>query len=171
MECNYFGILNGFSLEVILIDSVNGPLARTTHVAPTRSQRNLRNVVTHIYFYEHSLFLLKCPFKKYLDVHWVWISHEQVKKTLNRIYHQNRKVHEKTVRTTAAAIILNNNPSYMEVKNILLSIGELPQEMNKYMLAIVQDILHFEMPARYNILHMSLCVVKLICVFMWYPCS
>uniref|UniRef100_A0A2K6PDW8 Microsomal triglyceride transfer protein large subunit n=1 Tax=Rhinopithecus roxellana TaxID=61622 RepID=A0A2K6PDW8_RHIRO len=72
---------------------------------------------------------------------------DEVKKTLNRIYHQNRKVHEKTVRTTAAAIILNNNPSYMEVKNILLSIGELPQEMNKYMLAIVQDILHFEMPA------------------------
>ncbi|XP_011824747.1 PREDICTED: microsomal triglyceride transfer protein large subunit [Mandrillus leucophaeus] len=72
---------------------------------------------------------------------------DEVKKTLNRIYHQNRKVHEKTVRTTAAAIILNNNPSYMEVKNILLSIGELPQEMNKYMLAIVQDILRFEMPA------------------------
>ncbi|KAM5285651.1 microsomal triglyceride transfer protein large subunit isoform 1-T2 [Hipposideros larvatus] len=72
---------------------------------------------------------------------------DEVKKTLNRIYHQNRKVHEKTVRTTAAAIILNNNPSYMEVKNILLSIGELPKEMNKYMLAIVQDILRFEMPA------------------------
>ncbi|KAK2500575.1 hypothetical protein MC885_002723 [Smutsia gigantea] len=71
----------------------------------------------------------------------------EVKKTLNRIYHQNHKVHEKTVRTTAAAVILNNNPSYMEVKNILLSIGELPKEMNKYMLAFVQDILRFEMPA------------------------
>ncbi|XP_029778051.1 microsomal triglyceride transfer protein large subunit [Suricata suricatta] len=72
---------------------------------------------------------------------------DEVKKTLNRIYHQNRKVHEKTVRTTAAAIILNNNPSYMEVKNILLSIGELPKEMNKYMLTVVQDILRFEMPS------------------------
>ncbi|XP_002717002.2 microsomal triglyceride transfer protein large subunit isoform X1 [Oryctolagus cuniculus] len=72
---------------------------------------------------------------------------DEVKKTLNRIYHQNRKVHEKTVRTTAAAVILKNNPSYMEVKNILLSIGELPKEMNKYMLAVIQDILHFEMPA------------------------
>lgn len=68
---------------------------------------------------------------------------------MNRIYHQNRKVHEKTVRTTAAAIILNSNPSYMEVKNILLSIGELPLEMNKYMLSMIQDILHFEMPSRY----------------------
>ncbi|NWS73096.1 MTP protein, partial [Crotophaga sulcirostris] len=72
---------------------------------------------------------------------------KEVKKTMNRIYHQNRKVHEKTVRTTAAAIILNSNPSYMEVKNILLSIGELPLEMNKYMLSMIQDILHFEMPS------------------------
>ncbi|NXX79879.1 MTP protein, partial [Urocolius indicus] len=72
---------------------------------------------------------------------------KEVKKTMNRIYHQNRKVHEKTVRTTAAAIILNSNPSYMEVKNILLSIGELPQEMNKYMLSVIQDILRFEMPS------------------------
>ncbi|KAJ6668882.1 hypothetical protein lerEdw1_012368 [Lerista edwardsae] len=71
----------------------------------------------------------------------------EVKKTMNRIYHQNRKVHEKTVRTTAAAIIFSNNPSYTEVRNILLSIGELPLEMNKYMLSLVQDILHFEMPA------------------------
>ncbi|NXN95245.1 MTP protein, partial [Rhinopomastus cyanomelas] len=72
---------------------------------------------------------------------------KEVKETMNRIYHQNRRVHEKTVRTTAAAIILNSDPSYMEVKNILLSIGELPQEMNKYMLSMIQDILHFEMPA------------------------
>ncbi|XP_004703496.1 microsomal triglyceride transfer protein large subunit [Echinops telfairi] len=72
---------------------------------------------------------------------------EEVKKTLNRIYHQNHRVHEKTVRTTAAAIILNSNPSYIEVKNLILSIGELPKEMNKYMLAIVHDLLRFEMPA------------------------
>ncbi|XP_048365698.1 microsomal triglyceride transfer protein large subunit [Sphaerodactylus townsendi] len=71
----------------------------------------------------------------------------EVKKIMNRIYHQNRKVHEKSVRVTAAAIILSNNPSYMEVKNLLLSIGDLPPEMNKYMLSLVQDILRFEMPA------------------------
>ncbi|NXE50883.1 MTP protein, partial [Casuarius casuarius] len=78
---------------------------------------------------------------------------KEVKKTMNRIYHQSRKVHEKTVRTTAAAIILNSNPSYMEVKNILLSIGELPPEMNKYMLSVIQDILHFEMPASKTVRH------------------
>lgn len=81
-----------------------------------------------------------------------------MKKALNRIYHQNRKVHEKTVRTAAAAVILNSNPSYMEVKNILLSIGELPKEMNKYMLSIVQDILRFEMPARYDTVPLSLLI-------------
>ncbi|KAM9329652.1 microsomal triglyceride transfer protein large subunit [Gastrophryne carolinensis] len=71
----------------------------------------------------------------------------EVKKVMNRIYHQNFKIHEKTVRTSAADIILNNNPTYMEVKNLLLSIGELPLEMNKYMLSKFKDILHFQMPA------------------------
>ncbi|XP_015271476.1 PREDICTED: microsomal triglyceride transfer protein large subunit [Gekko japonicus] len=71
----------------------------------------------------------------------------EVRKVLNRIYHQNRKVHEKSIRITAAAIILSSNPSDMEVKNLLLSIGDLPLEMNKYMLSLVQDILRFEMPA------------------------
>lgn len=75
------------------------------------------------------------------------------------------------MRTTAAAIILTNNPSYMEVKNILLSIGELPKEMNKYMLAIIQDIIRFEMPARYDIVHLSLGLFKFICVFVWYTCG
>ncbi|XP_048383765.1 microsomal triglyceride transfer protein large subunit [Stegostoma tigrinum] len=71
---------------------------------------------------------------------------EEVKKTMNRIYHQNRRIHEKTVRTSAADIIFNNNPSYMDVKNILLSIGELPTEMSKYLLSKIQDILRFKLP-------------------------
>lgn len=58
------------------------------------------------------------------------------------------------MRTTAAAVILKNNPSYMDVKNILLSIGELPKEMNKYMLTFVRDILNFQMPSRYAAFHM-----------------
>ncbi|XP_018419788.1 PREDICTED: microsomal triglyceride transfer protein large subunit [Nanorana parkeri] len=72
---------------------------------------------------------------------------DEVKKVMNRIYHQNYRIHEKTVRTAAANIILNNNPTFMEVKNLLLSIGELPLEMNKYMLSVFQDIVHFQMPA------------------------
>ncbi|XP_023685296.2 microsomal triglyceride transfer protein large subunit [Paramormyrops kingsleyae] len=72
---------------------------------------------------------------------------DEVKRTLNRIYHQNRRVFEKNVRAAAADVIFSSSPTYMEVKNLLLSIGHLPHEMNKYMLSKVQDILRFEMPA------------------------
>uniref|UniRef100_A0A8C9T8T9 Microsomal triglyceride transfer protein n=1 Tax=Scleropages formosus TaxID=113540 RepID=A0A8C9T8T9_SCLFO len=72
---------------------------------------------------------------------------EEVKCMLNRVYHQNKRVFEKNVRVAAADVIFSSNPSYMEVKNLLLSIGHLPHEMNKYMLSKVQDILNFEMPA------------------------
>ncbi|XP_067882285.1 microsomal triglyceride transfer protein large subunit [Heterodontus francisci] len=71
---------------------------------------------------------------------------EEVKKVMNRIYHQNHRIHEKTVRTSAADIIFNHDPSYMEVKNVLLSIGELPTEMSKYLLSKIQDILRFKLP-------------------------
>uniref|UniRef100_A0A8C8D0I1 Vitellogenin domain-containing protein n=1 Tax=Oncorhynchus tshawytscha TaxID=74940 RepID=A0A8C8D0I1_ONCTS len=72
---------------------------------------------------------------------------DEVKQTVNRVYHQNRRVYEKNVRAAAADVIFSSNPSYMEVKNVLLSIGNLPKELNKYMLSKVKDILHFEMPA------------------------
>ncbi|KAG9342399.1 hypothetical protein JZ751_016401 [Albula glossodonta] len=72
---------------------------------------------------------------------------DEVKQTLNRVYHQNRRIYEKNVRAAAADVIFSSDPTYMEVKNLLLSIGHLPHEMNKYMLSKVHDILHFEMPA------------------------
>ncbi|XP_054897512.1 microsomal triglyceride transfer protein large subunit isoform X2 [Poeciliopsis prolifica] len=71
----------------------------------------------------------------------------EVKQTVNRIYHQNRRIYEKNVRAAAADVLLSSNPSYIEVKNLLLSIGNLPHEMNKYMLSKIQDILRFQMPA------------------------
>ncbi|CAG03740.1 unnamed protein product [Tetraodon nigroviridis] len=72
---------------------------------------------------------------------------EEVKRTVNRVYHQNRRIYEKNVRAAAADVILSSNPSYVEVKNLLLSIGHLPHEMNKYMLSKIQDILRFQLPA------------------------
>ncbi|TMS23366.1 Microsomal triglyceride transfer protein [Larimichthys crocea] len=71
----------------------------------------------------------------------------EVKLTVNRVYHQNRRIYEKNVRAAAADVILSSNPSYVEVKNLLLSIGNLPYEMNKYMLSKIQDILRFQLPA------------------------
>lgn len=67
---------------------------------------------------------------------------------MNRVYHQNRRIYEKNVRAAAADVILSSSPTYMEVKNLLLSIGHLPHEMNKYMLSKIQDIVHFQLPAR-----------------------
>ncbi|KAK2817088.1 hypothetical protein Q5P01_025279 [Channa striata] len=72
---------------------------------------------------------------------------DEVKRTVNRVYHQNQRIYEKNVRAAAADVILSSNPSYMEVKNLILSIGNLPHEMNKYMLSKIQDILRFQMPA------------------------
>ncbi|TSN95675.1 Microsomal triglyceride transfer protein [Bagarius yarrelli] len=72
---------------------------------------------------------------------------QEVKQMLNRVYHQNRRVYEKNVRAAAADVILSSDPSYEEVKNLLLSIGHLPHEMNKYMVSKVEDILRFSMPA------------------------
>lgn len=71
-----------------------------------------------------------------------------MKRTVGRVYHQNQRIYEKNVRAAAADVILSSNPSYMEVKNLLLSIGNLPHEMNKYMLSKIQDIIRFQMPAR-----------------------
>uniref|UniRef100_A0AAQ4NWR4 Vitellogenin domain-containing protein n=1 Tax=Gasterosteus aculeatus aculeatus TaxID=481459 RepID=A0AAQ4NWR4_GASAC len=72
---------------------------------------------------------------------------DEVKRTVGRVYHQNQRIYEKNVRAAAADVILSSNPSYMEVKNLLLSIGNLPHEMNKYMLSKIQDIIRFQMPA------------------------
>ncbi|KAM9856821.1 microsomal triglyceride transfer protein large subunit [Aulostomus maculatus] len=72
---------------------------------------------------------------------------DEVKRTVNRVYHQNLRIYEKNVRAAAADVIFSSNPSYMEVKNLLLSVGNLPHEMNKYMLSKIQDILRFQMPA------------------------
>ncbi|XP_068178213.1 microsomal triglyceride transfer protein large subunit isoform X2 [Antennarius striatus] len=71
----------------------------------------------------------------------------EVKKTVNRVYHQNRRIYEKNVRAAAADVILSSNPSCIEVTNLLLSIGHLPHEMNKYMLSKIHDILRFQMSA------------------------
>ncbi|CAL8274000.1 unnamed protein product [Gadus morhua 'NCC'] len=78
---------------------------------------------------------------------------EEVKSIVNRIYHQNRRIYEKNVRSAAADVILSSNPSYEHVKNLLLSIGNLPHEMNKYMVSKIQDILRFELPASKVVRH------------------
>uniref|UniRef100_UPI00398F4630 microsomal triglyceride transfer protein large subunit-like n=1 Tax=Pristiophorus japonicus TaxID=55135 RepID=UPI00398F4630 len=67
---------------------------------------------------------------------------QEVKKQMNRIFHQSRNHYETTVRMAALDVILNNHPSTMELKNILLSVGEMESETSKYLASKLQNILH-----------------------------
>ncbi|XP_041032050.1 microsomal triglyceride transfer protein large subunit-like isoform X1 [Carcharodon carcharias] len=71
----------------------------------------------------------------------VYIS-EEVKKQMNRIFHQSRKPYGVTVQLAALDVILNNHPTEMELKNILLSVGEIESEQSKYVAEKLQSILH-----------------------------
>eukprot|EP00062_Callorhinchus_milii_P018847 gi/632972733/ref/XP_007902804.1/ PREDICTED: microsomal triglyceride transfer protein large subunit-like [Callorhinchus milii] len=72
----------------------------------------------------------------------------EVKQHMNRIFHQNRNVYDIAVRAAAADVILNSAPSVMEVKNLLLSTGEVEPELSKYLLAKLQNILRSDRPVR-----------------------
>ncbi|XP_067876827.1 microsomal triglyceride transfer protein large subunit-like [Heterodontus francisci] len=66
---------------------------------------------------------------------------QEVKKQMNRIFHQSRNHYGTMVRLAALDVILNNHPSAMELKNILLSVGEIESEPSKYIAAKLQNIL------------------------------
>lgn len=77
----------------------------------------------------------------------IYITRE-VKQHMNRIFHQNKNVYDISVRAAAAEVILNSAPSAMEVKNLLLSVGEVEPELSKYLLAKLQNILQSDYPVR-----------------------
>ncbi|XP_048419505.1 microsomal triglyceride transfer protein large subunit-like [Stegostoma tigrinum] len=66
---------------------------------------------------------------------------QEVKKQMNMIFHQSRNQYGGTVRLAAFDVILNNHPSAMELKNILLSIREIESELSKFIVAKLQNIL------------------------------
>ncbi|XP_005991453.3 microsomal triglyceride transfer protein large subunit-like [Latimeria chalumnae] len=74
----------------------------------------------------------------------------EVKKEISRIFHQN--YYEKSVRLAAVEILLSNNPSYMDITNILLAIGEIGTEMSRFLISKIQNILHTDHPSRKVIL-------------------
>ncbi|XP_072347884.1 microsomal triglyceride transfer protein large subunit-like isoform X1 [Scyliorhinus torazame] len=69
---------------------------------------------------------------------------QEVKKRMNRIFHQSSNRYGAGVRLAALDVILNNQPSDMELKNILLSVGEIESEPSKYITEKLQGILHSE---------------------------
>lgn len=67
---------------------------------------------------------------------------QEVKKQMNRIFHQSRNRYGTAVRMAALDVILNNQLSPMELKNIVLSMREMESELSKYTVAKLQNIRH-----------------------------
>nr|XP_021148578.1 microsomal triglyceride transfer protein isoform X1 [Columba livia]XP_021148579.1 microsomal triglyceride transfer protein isoform X1 [Columba livia] len=73
----------------------------------------------------------------------------EVKQAMRRIFHEKRKSYEKTCRLAAAEILLDNEPSPMDIINILLAANELEVEMATFLLLKIQSSLHADHhPAR-----------------------
>ncbi|XP_078284798.1 microsomal triglyceride transfer protein large subunit-like isoform X2 [Rhinoraja longicauda] len=69
---------------------------------------------------------------------------QEVKKQMNRIFHQSRDRYGTAVRMAALDVILNNQLSPMELKNIVLSMREMESELSTYTVAKLQNIRHSE---------------------------
>ncbi|XP_069719408.1 microsomal triglyceride transfer protein-like [Phaenicophaeus curvirostris] len=73
----------------------------------------------------------------------------KVKQAMRRIFHEKRKNYEKSCRLAAAEILLDNEPSPMDVINILLATNEMEEETATFLLLKVQHSLHADHhPAR-----------------------
>ncbi|KFO09480.1 Microsomal triglyceride transfer protein large subunit, partial [Balearica regulorum gibbericeps] len=65
----------------------------------------------------------------------------KVKRAMRRIFHEKRKSYEKTCRLAAAEILLDNEPSPMDVINILLAANEMETETATFLLLKVRNSL------------------------------
>ncbi|KFV05801.1 Microsomal triglyceride transfer protein large subunit, partial [Pterocles gutturalis] len=73
----------------------------------------------------------------------------KVKRAMRRIFHEKEKSYDKTCRLAAAEILLDNDPSPMDVINILLATNQLETEMATFLLLKVQSSLRADHhPAR-----------------------
>ncbi|NXV30735.1 MTP protein, partial [Rissa tridactyla] len=70
-----------------------------------------------------------------------WHISSKVKRAMRRIFHEKRKSYEKTCRLAAAEMLLDNEPSPMDVLNILLATNELETETATFLLLKVQNSL------------------------------
>ncbi|XP_013392489.1 microsomal triglyceride transfer protein large subunit isoform X2 [Lingula anatina] len=67
---------------------------------------------------------------------------KEVQAVLARIYHQNNRVYDTTIRSAAVVILLKSHPSPAQLKVILLSLTDQSQyEMSTYVLAKLRDLM------------------------------
>ena len=73
----------------------------------------------------------------------------EVLDVMNRIFHQNKRKYESTVRSAAANMVLTSNPSMRDVQNILLSLPQLKsRELANFLHARVLDLIKTNHPSR-----------------------
>ncbi|KAJ1143556.1 hypothetical protein NDU88_009864 [Pleurodeles waltl] len=73
---------------------------------------------------------------------------DEVKKTLRRIFHQNRESYEKNARLAAAEILLLAEPSLFDFRNIILALESMDKETSKLLLSKINNILRSQHSAR-----------------------
>uniref|UniRef100_H2YTN7 MTP large subunit lipid-binding domain-containing protein n=1 Tax=Ciona savignyi TaxID=51511 RepID=H2YTN7_CIOSA len=72
----------------------------------------------------------------------------EVKKAMNRIYHQNVRKYEGTVRSAAVNLILTSQPSKRDVENIFISLSYLKsRELANFILARIRDLIKTDHPS------------------------
>jgi len=68
---------------------------------------------------------------------------------MNRIYHQNERQYESTVRSAAANMILSSNPTERDVQNIILSLPQIKsRELANFILARIMDLIKTNHPSK-----------------------
>ena len=68
---------------------------------------------------------------------------------MNRIFHQNKRKYESTVRSAAANMILSSNPTDVDVRNIILSLPQLKsRELANFIYARIMDLIGTDHPSK-----------------------
>lgn len=73
---------------------------------------------------------------------------DEVKKTLRRIFHQNRESYERNARLAAAEILLLADPSLFDFRNIILALESMDIETSKLLLSKINNILRSQHSSR-----------------------
>nr|XP_039272925.1 microsomal triglyceride transfer protein-like isoform X1 [Styela clava] len=99
---------------------------------------------------EHSKFYLVCHHAlTALTVFDTKDFGEEFRDTMNRIYHQNLKKYDNTIRAAAANRLLSNAPTEMDVKNLILSLpDQTSKELSNFIYQRIFDLIKTNHPSK-----------------------
>jgi len=127
--------------------------AQTLYIQFVRNSARPEFIPHLVDFAEHSKHpLVHHQAIKSLLVYPAKLMDENVMQVMNRIYHQNLKSYETTVRSAAANLILSTSPEERDVKNILLSLPEQKsKEISMFLIERIRDLIKTNHPSSYVI--------------------